>query len=276
CARVRSVRRLACSVAPTAEDLHGVGDHLDGRTLRALLRFPLAPLEPAVDADGAPLGEVLRAVLTLVAPDGDVEVVRLLGPLAGRRVLPPRVDREPQAADGHPARRVPELRVPREVPHEDDAVDAGHDLLLLVLSLLRTLVRTDVRGSVLGLPAGALDRLRAGASGAVSAPDAERGQVPHDAVGDLEDPRQLVERRGLGVDLQQLVAAARLLADRIAEPPPSPRVVPAPRPAALLDQLANARDDLVLPRLGQIRIEHEQVFVLVLQPIPPSVWTAPP
>src|SRR5437773_2254640 len=120
------VRVLAAAALAAAEELHGVGDHLDRLALGAVLRLPLAPLEAAVDRDRAALGEVLRAVLALVAPDRDVEVVRLLRPLAGGRILAPRVHREPQAADGHPARRVPELRVAREVADEDDAVDVGH------------------------------------------------------------------------------------------------------------------------------------------------------
>src|SRR5215208_5546949 len=122
---------FVCAVAEltaTAEELHGVGDHLDCLPLRAVLRLPLAPLEPAVDTDGAALREVLRAVLALRAPDGDVEVIRLLRPLARRRVLAARVHREPEAADGHSARRMAELGVAREVADEDDAVDVGHAL----------------------------------------------------------------------------------------------------------------------------------------------------
>src|SRR5262249_11895290 len=122
----RNVLRRVATLAATAEELHGVGDHLDGLALGAVLRLPLAPLEPSVDADGAALREVLRAVLALRAPDGDVEVVRLLRPLAGGGVLPARVHGEPEAADGHAAGRVPELRVAREVADEDDAIDICH------------------------------------------------------------------------------------------------------------------------------------------------------
>ena len=75
------------AVAAAAEELHGVGDDLDRLALGAVLGVPLAPLEPAVDRDRPSLREVLRAALALVAPDGDVEVVRLLGPLAGRESL---------------------------------------------------------------------------------------------------------------------------------------------------------------------------------------------
>src|SRR5918995_55367 len=69
---------------------------------------PPPPLEPALDTDLATLGEVLRAVLALLPPDGDVEVVRLLGPFAGRLVLAARVHGEPERADRHPGRRMPQ------------------------------------------------------------------------------------------------------------------------------------------------------------------------
>src|SRR5581483_1834242 len=92
---------------------------------------PLAPLEAAVDRDGPALREVLGAVLALVAPHGDVEVVRLLGPLPGGAVLAAGVDREPQAADRHPARGVAQLGVAGQVADEHDAIDVGHGSSLL-------------------------------------------------------------------------------------------------------------------------------------------------
>src|SRR5262249_42556559 len=113
----------ALGVLATAEELDAVGDDLDRLALGAVLRVPLAPLEAPVDRDGAALREVLRAVLALVAPDGHVEVVRLLGPLAGLVVLATRVDGDAEAADGHAARRVPQLGVAGQVPHQDDAID---------------------------------------------------------------------------------------------------------------------------------------------------------
>src|SRR5581483_82783 len=102
------------------------GDDLNGLALRAVLRLPLAPVEAAVDADRAALREVLRAALGLVAPDGDVEVVRLVAPLAGRGILLAGVHRDAELADGGAARRVAELRILGQVPDEHDAVDVGH------------------------------------------------------------------------------------------------------------------------------------------------------
>src|SRR5439155_12857184 len=96
----------ALSVAAAAEELHRLGDDLDRLALGAVLRLPLAPVEPAVDGDRAALREVLRAALGLVAEDRDAEVVRLVDPLA-RLVAAPAVDGEAQAADRRAARRVP-------------------------------------------------------------------------------------------------------------------------------------------------------------------------
>ena len=127
-----------------------------------------------------------------------------------------------------------------------------------------------------GSLAAAGGRLGAGAAGAVARRDPARRQVAHDAVGDLEDPRQLVEGLRLGVELEQVVDPVGLLVDLEREPALAPRIVADPGAAALLDQLADAHDDLLLPLLGQVGIEHEQNLVIVLQPIPPSVWSAPP
>src|SRR4051812_40436274 len=92
-------------------------------------------------------------------------------------------------------------------------------LMFAMLLLLLFLLRTRVRSSVLRPPAGGLlrdrRRLGAGATGAVASLDPARRQVAHDAVGDLEDARQLVDDLGLGVELQQVVDPVALLVDRI-------------------------------------------------------------
>src|SRR5262249_26328102 len=90
----------ALAVAPAAQELDALGHGFAGLPLRPVLGVPLTPLETPIDGNRATLRQVLGATLALVAPDSDVEVVRLLGPLARRTVLAPRVDGEPQAADG--------------------------------------------------------------------------------------------------------------------------------------------------------------------------------
>src|SRR5437899_6890757 len=106
--------------------------------------------------------------------------------------------------------------------------------------------------------------------------NAPNGQVAQHAVGDLEDAGELVERLGLGVELEQAVGAVRLLLDLVGELAPAPRLLADPRTAAAFHQLTGARDDLGLTLLGEVRVEQEQDLVVVLQPLPPSVWTAPP
>src|SRR5262249_32528608 len=81
------------------------------------------------DADGAALGEVLRAALALVAPDGDVEVVRLVAPLAGGVVLLAGVHGEGQLGHRSAAGCVAELGGPRQVSDQGGAVDVGHSSL---------------------------------------------------------------------------------------------------------------------------------------------------
>src|SRR5207237_7262801 len=116
---LRRAAAAALAVAAAAEELHRVGDDLDRLALLPVLGLPLAPVEPAVDSDGAALREVLRAALALVAPDGDVEVVRLVAPLARGLVLLARVHGDAKLADGGAARRVPQLGILGEISDED-------------------------------------------------------------------------------------------------------------------------------------------------------------
>src|SRR5947209_13657130 len=124
------------SVAAGSEELDALGDDLHRLALRPVLRVPLAPVQPAVDADGAALAQVLRARLGLVAEDRHVEVVGLVDPLAGL-VAAAAVDGDAQAADCGAAGRVPELGILRQVPDEHDTVDVRHLLLLLVRTYVR-------------------------------------------------------------------------------------------------------------------------------------------
>src|SRR5690349_13009036 len=71
----------AAGVVAAAEELDGLGDDVDrGAVLARVLVLPLAPLQAAVDGDRAALAQVAGAVLALLAPDRDVEVVGLVLP----------------------------------------------------------------------------------------------------------------------------------------------------------------------------------------------------
>ena len=91
------------AVGAAVEELDGLRDHFDLRALASVLRLPRRPVEPAVDADPAPLGEMLRQHLGLVAEDLHVEEVRLVHPLA-TRVLLAAVDGEAELQHGAPGR----------------------------------------------------------------------------------------------------------------------------------------------------------------------------
>src|ERR671934_179289 len=75
-------------------------------------------------------------------------------------------------------------------------------------------------------------------------PSTPNGHVPHDAVRDLEDARDLVERLRVRVEREQVVDALALVVDLVGELPPPPDLLVGPGPAAALDELARARDDL--------------------------------
>src|SRR4051795_12362016 len=91
--------------------------------------------------------------------------------------------------------------------------------------------------------------------------DVARGQVAQHGVLDLEDAGHLLERRRLRVEDDEVVDALLLVRNRIREAPPAPGVVAVPRPAALLDEVAGAGDDVVLAGLGLLGVQHQQNFV---------------
>ena len=85
--------------------------------------------------------------------------------------------------------------------------------------------------------------------------------VPQDGVVDLEHADDLVERVRRAFEHDEVIDALVFLADLVLEPSPSPGVVAPPRAAAALDEAAHARDQLLLPSLGQVRIEQQQNLV---------------
>src|SRR5205823_13154270 len=113
-------RRLA---AP--QELDPLGHDLDDGALLAVLAFPLARLEPALDEDRAALVEILAAGLRLLAPHHHREEARLFALLAPLRGVVA-VHRQPHVGHRGTARRVAQLRGPGQVADEEDLVEARH------------------------------------------------------------------------------------------------------------------------------------------------------
>src|SRR5207253_1742230 len=65
---LRREPRAVPSVFPRTEELHGVGNNIDGLPLVAFLVLPLTPLEAPVDGNRAALRQVGGAVLALRSP----------------------------------------------------------------------------------------------------------------------------------------------------------------------------------------------------------------
>ena len=86
--------------------------------------------------------------------------------------------------------------------------------------------------------------------------------MAHDVVLDAEDARDLVEGRGLGGEVEQVVRALDLVVDLVGEPAAAPRVMQVPRAVTLLDQLADTADDLALTALFEAGVEQQQNLVL--------------
>src|SRR6266851_4137159 len=78
---------------------------------------------------------------------------------------------------------------------------------------------------------------------------AARRHVADHAVRDLQHPRHLTEGLRGGFERQQVVRAFALVVDLVRELAPAPGLVRNPAPAAALDQLAGAREYLVLALL---------------------------
>src|SRR4051794_20362647 len=116
-APVAAATAVAAAARPVAgsEELDGVGDDLDALSFVAALVLPLAPVEPAFDRNRAAFREVVGAVLALRPPDGDVEVVGLVDPVAAL-VFAAAVDRDPKLAYGGSTAEMTQLRIPGQVP----------------------------------------------------------------------------------------------------------------------------------------------------------------
>src|SRR5688572_27919492 len=65
-------------VSGPAEELHVVGDHVDGAPLGAVLGLPGTVLQATFDKYGIPLLGVVRNTLAEIPPRGDVEEVYLI------------------------------------------------------------------------------------------------------------------------------------------------------------------------------------------------------
>src|SRR6266516_5544331 len=85
--------------------------------------------------------------------------------------------------------------------------------------------------------------------------------MAHHHIVDLEHARHLVERLGAALEDEQVIHAFRLLRDLVREAPAAPCVVAAPGAAALLDETAHTRDQVVLVGLGALRVQHQKNLV---------------
>ena len=119
------------SRATPLEVLDGVGDQLRGVPLLAVLVFPLAGLDAALDVDLGALAQVLRGELRLLAPGDDAEPLGLFLPLA-LLVLVVAVDGDRELGDRLTAGRVAHLRIAAQVA-DDHALVERHSTVLLAL-----------------------------------------------------------------------------------------------------------------------------------------------
>src|SRR5512143_1231150 len=130
---LRASRRLRLVFAPgragralaRTQELDPLGDDLVLGAFLALGGFPGTLLQVPVHEHRASLGQVLRAALGLLAPDHDGDVAHLVSPLPALRGVGA-VHRQIEVAYGSPAGGIPKLGVSRQVPHQDNLIEAGH------------------------------------------------------------------------------------------------------------------------------------------------------
>src|SRR5262249_56448450 len=98
-------------------------------------------------------------------------------------------------------------------------------------------------------------------------------QVAHDGVGDLEDARDLGQRRRRRREEKQVVDPLALVADLVRQLAAAPRLMAVPAAAVGLDALAHACDDLLGALLREVGVEQQQNLVLVHVPECSFPWT---
>src|SRR6266849_3074311 len=135
----RDRRRRGSPGAP--HELHALSHNLDDGSFAAVLGFPLARLQPALDEDGTALVEIFAAALRLLSPHHDREETGFLPFLAPlRRVVA--IDRQPQIGDGSSAGRVTELRGLGQVADQEHLVEARHQVTSSSVGRGSTITRT--------------------------------------------------------------------------------------------------------------------------------------
>jgi hypothetical protein len=103
---------------------HRLGHDLMFAALLAVFRLPPALLQPPIDDNSAPLAEILPAMFGLLAEHDNVDKTDLLFQFIA--LLVPPTDCETQTGHRRPVRRVPQLRISREVTQENNFIKSGH------------------------------------------------------------------------------------------------------------------------------------------------------
>src|ERR671913_903923 len=116
-------------ISGSAEELHPIGDHVDGAPLGAVLGLPGTVLQATFDEYGVALLLVVGDGLAELSPGRDVEEVDLF--VLG--VHPIHCHSEPAYRGA--ALREPQLGVPGQITSQNDAVETDHFSFLLLYAL---------------------------------------------------------------------------------------------------------------------------------------------
>lgn len=99
-------------------------DHFMLAAFLAVFGFPSTLLQPTFDDGPIPFAQVLSAMFRLPAEHYDIDKTHLF--LQVFTLFKPTAHRQAETRHRRPIRRVPKLRVPGEIPHQDDFIKPGH------------------------------------------------------------------------------------------------------------------------------------------------------
>ena len=102
-------------------EIYVVGNHFRATAVVAVLIFPVADLQPALDHGHAALGEVLADKLGGLAPGNDINEIRCL--FAALAALEVAVHGEGEGRHGRPGLRAAQLGVTGQTAHDNDTIE---------------------------------------------------------------------------------------------------------------------------------------------------------
>ena len=114
------------SIAASAYELEVFDDDFKLASLGAVLTFPLAEIEAAINVNGLAFGHVLIDHFASATKASAIDETGFVLGFTAVAIAPFEIDRQSKLADSRIGTRVGQLRVASQVAHQDDFVVTGH------------------------------------------------------------------------------------------------------------------------------------------------------